>query len=146
MSEAATSTPKPKKSVALSGVEAVSNGVPAFRRSESRNAAITIAVMGGILGSCFLGVSILAAHLKPYRGELDRELRVEGVLAGGQAADIAIAAKEILRWRRTLNEAIARHTGKSPEQIEKDSDRDYYMSAEEAKAYGMIDEVLTRKK
>jgi amino acid transporter len=57
--------------VALSGVEAVSNGVPAFRRNESRNAAITIAVMGGILGSCFLGVSILAAHLKPYRGELD---------------------------------------------------------------------------
>lgn len=57
--------------VALSGVEAVSNGVPAFRKNESRNAAITIAVMGAILGSCFLGVSILASHLRPYRGELD---------------------------------------------------------------------------
>ncbi len=57
--------------VALSGVEAVSNGVPAFKKSESKNAAITIAVMGAILGSSFLGVSILAAHLKPYRGELD---------------------------------------------------------------------------
>jgi amino acid transporter len=57
--------------VALSGVEAVSNGVPAFRKPESKNAAITIAIMGGILGSCFLGVSVLASHIRPYRGELD---------------------------------------------------------------------------
>ncbi len=57
--------------VALSGVEAVSNGVPAFRRPESRNAALTIAVMGGILGTTFLGISIIASHVKPYRGELD---------------------------------------------------------------------------
>jgi hypothetical protein len=57
--------------VALSGVEAVSNGVPAFRKPESRNAAITIAVMGAILGSCFLGLSIVASHVRPYRGELD---------------------------------------------------------------------------
>ena len=63
--------------------------------------------------------------------------------AGGQAADIAIAAREILRWRKTLNEAISRHTGKSPEQIEKDSDRDYYMSAAEAKDYGIVDHVVT---
>jgi ATP-dependent Clp protease, protease subunit len=62
--------------------------------------------------------------------------------AGGQAADIAIAAREILRWRRTLNEALARHTGKTPEQIEKDSDRDYYLSAEEAKEYGIVDQVV----
>lgn len=62
--------------------------------------------------------------------------------AGGQAADIAIAAREILRWRRTLNEALARHTGKSPEQIEKDSDRDYYLSAQEAKDYGIVDHVV----
>jgi amino acid transporter len=57
--------------VALSGVEAVSNGVPAFRKPEPRNAAATIAIMGTILGVTFLGVSILATHLKPYRGELD---------------------------------------------------------------------------
>ncbi|MBP7483194.1 MAG: ATP-dependent Clp protease proteolytic subunit [Lacunisphaera sp.] len=63
--------------------------------------------------------------------------------AGGQAADIAIQAKEILRWRRTLNETIARHTGKTPEQVEIDSDRDYYLSAEEAKAYGIVDHVVT---
>ena len=62
--------------------------------------------------------------------------------AGGQAADIVIAAREILRWRKTLNEALAKHTGKSPEQVEKDSDRDYYMSAQEAKAYGIVDHVV----
>ena len=57
--------------VALSGVEAVSNGVPAFRKPEGRNASVTLMWMGGILGSCFLGVSVLAAHLKPFRGEKD---------------------------------------------------------------------------
>jgi ATP-dependent Clp protease protease subunit len=62
--------------------------------------------------------------------------------AGGQAADIAIAAKEILRWRKTLSEVIARHTGKSPEQVDKDSDRDYYLSAQEAQEYGIVDRVV----
>jgi ATP-dependent Clp protease, protease subunit len=62
--------------------------------------------------------------------------------AGGQTADIAIAAREILRWRKTLNETIAKHTGKTAEQVEKDSDRDYYMSAAEAKDYGLVDHVV----
>jgi ATP-dependent Clp protease protease subunit len=62
--------------------------------------------------------------------------------AGGQAADITIAAKEILRWRKTLSEVIARHTGKTQEQVDKDSDRDYYMSAPEAKEYGIVDHVV----
>jgi amino acid transporter len=57
--------------VALSGVEAVSNGVPAFRKPESKNAAGTIAVMGVVLGAGFLGISVLASHLEPYRGEHD---------------------------------------------------------------------------
>ena len=63
--------------------------------------------------------------------------------AGGQAADIAIQAREIIRWRKTLNDAISKHTGKTAEQVEKDSDRDYYMSADEAKAYGIVDHVVT---
>jgi ATP-dependent Clp protease protease subunit len=63
--------------------------------------------------------------------------------AGGQAADIAIAAKEILRWRKTLSEVIGRHTGKAQEQVDKDSDRDYYMSAQEAKDYGIVDHVVS---
>ncbi len=62
--------------------------------------------------------------------------------AGGQAADIAIAAKEILRWRQTLNDILARHTGRTHEQIERDSDRDYYLSAHEAKEYGIVDHVV----
>ncbi|MEP7115355.1 MAG: APC family permease [Ilumatobacteraceae bacterium] len=57
--------------VALSGVEAVSNGVPAFQKPESKNAAATLVWMGVILGSCFLGVSVLASRLKPFRGEHD---------------------------------------------------------------------------
>jgi ATP-dependent Clp protease protease subunit len=62
--------------------------------------------------------------------------------AGGQTADIAIAAREIIRWRQTLNNVLSKHTGKTAEQIEKDSDRDYYMSAHEAKAYGIVDHVV----
>jgi amino acid transporter len=57
--------------VALSGVEAVSNGVPAFKKPESKNAASTIVAMGAILGTCFIGISVLAAHLKPVRGDND---------------------------------------------------------------------------
>jgi amino acid transporter len=57
--------------VALSGVEAVSNGVPAFRKPEPKNAAMTVAIMGTILGTCFLGVSFLASHFKPYRDDND---------------------------------------------------------------------------
>ena len=62
--------------------------------------------------------------------------------AGGQASDIAIQAREILRWRKTLNDALSKHTGKTADQIEKDSDRDYYMSAAEAKDYGIVDHVV----
>jgi ATP-dependent Clp protease protease subunit len=62
--------------------------------------------------------------------------------AGGQASDIAIQAREIIRWRQTLNETIAKHTGRTADQVEKDSDRDYYMSAEEAKTYGIVDHVV----
>ena len=65
--------------------------------------------------------------------------------ASGQTADIAIQAKEIIRWRRTLNEIIAKHSGKTAEQVEKDSDRDYYMSAQEAMAYGIVDKVFESK-
>ena len=65
--------------------------------------------------------------------------------ASGQTADIAIQAKEILRWRRTLNEIIAKHTGRAVEQVEKDSDRDYYMSAHEALTYGIVDKVIEAK-
>jgi ATP-dependent Clp protease protease subunit len=62
--------------------------------------------------------------------------------AQGQATDINIQAQEILRLRRRLNEILAHHTGKDVEDIEKDADRDFFMSADEAAAYGLVDEVL----
>ena len=65
--------------------------------------------------------------------------------AQGAATDISIQAKEILRLRETLNEVLVKHTGQSMEKIEKDTDRDYFMSAEEAKTYGVIDEVIYGK-
>jgi ATP-dependent Clp protease, protease subunit len=60
----------------------------------------------------------------------------------GQAVDIQIQAKEILRMREELNRILSHHTGQSLERVEKDSDRDYFMSPEEAKAYGLVDEVI----
>jgi ATP-dependent Clp protease protease subunit len=66
--------------------------------------------------------------------------------ASGQASDIEITTREILKLKKELYEVIAKHSGKTLKQIEKDSDRDYWMIAEEAKEYGMIDEVLTRNK
>ncbi len=66
--------------------------------------------------------------------------------ASGQTSDISIQAREILRWRQTLNEVLAKHSGKTVEQLEKDSDRDYYMSAHEALAYGLVDHVIEGKR
>ena len=64
--------------------------------------------------------------------------------AEGQASDIEITAREIAKLKKELYEIIANHSGQTFEKVEKDSDRDYWMTAEEAKAYGMVDEVLTR--
>ncbi len=63
----------------------------------------------------------------------------------GTASDISIQAEEILRTKKRLNEILAVHTGKPLEQIEKDTDRDRYMSSEDAKAYGLIDNVYVKK-
>jgi len=63
----------------------------------------------------------------------------------GQASDIEIQAKEILRMKKTLNEILVRHTGKNMKQIQKDTDRDYFMSGDEAKQYGIIDHVITNR-
>lgn len=93
-----------------------------------------------------MGTVLLAAGTKGKRFALPNSrvmIHQPSGGAGGQAADFAIAAREILRWRQTLNEILSRHTGKPVEQIQKDSDRDYYMSAEQAKAYGIVDHVVT---
>ncbi len=65
--------------------------------------------------------------------------------AQGQAVDIEIHAKEILKVRETLNEILARHTGQPVERIARDTDRDFFISAEEAKDYGLVDEILVHR-
>ncbi len=65
--------------------------------------------------------------------------------AQGQAIDIEIQAREILYLKRRLNELLAHHTGQALEKIETDTERDFFMSAEEAKNYGLIDQVITRQ-
>ncbi|MCL6472646.1 MAG: ATP-dependent Clp endopeptidase proteolytic subunit ClpP [Firmicutes bacterium] len=66
--------------------------------------------------------------------------------ASGQAIDIDIQAREILRMRKTLDEILAKHTNQPVEKIHNDTDRDYIMTAEEAKEYGIVDEVVTQRK
>lgn len=65
---------------------------------------------------------------------------------GGTAIDISIQADEILRLRQTLSEILGKHTGKSAEDVARDSDRDFFMGAAEAKAYGLIDEIVETSK
>ncbi|MFA5509524.1 MAG: ATP-dependent Clp protease proteolytic subunit, partial [Candidatus Cloacimonadaceae bacterium] len=66
--------------------------------------------------------------------------------AQGQASDIEIQAKEILYLRRVMNELMSKHTGKTLKRIETDTDRNFFMSALEAKEYGLIDEVISQRK
>ncbi|NCG09260.1 MAG: ATP-dependent Clp protease proteolytic subunit [Verrucomicrobia bacterium] len=65
--------------------------------------------------------------------------------ATGQTSDISIAAREILRWRERMNSLIAQHTHKTVAEIEADSDRDFYLSAKDALAYGLVDKVIENK-
>jgi ATP-dependent Clp protease protease subunit len=95
-----------------------------------------------------MGAFLLASGNKGKRLALpNARIMIHQPLGGfqGQATDIAIHAKEILRMREDLNKILAYHTGQKIEKIERDTERDYFMSAEEAKAYGLIDEIVTRK-
>ena len=96
-----------------------------------------------------MGTILLAAGTKGKRYALpNSRIMIHQPTGGasGQASDISIAAKEILRWRKVLNEILSKHSGHPLEQIEKDSDRDYFMTAEEAKEYGIVDCVIENKK
>ncbi len=66
--------------------------------------------------------------------------------ASGQASDIEIATREMLKTREQLNGILAKHTGKAVEQIVKDTDRNYWMTPEEAKAYGLVDEIIEKRR
>lgn len=91
------------------------------------------------------GAVLLAAGAKGKRFSLpNSEILIHQVMgeAGGQASDIAITAKHILKIKDRLNKILASHTGQSVSKIEKDTDRDYFMSADEAKRYGIIDKII----
>ena len=95
-----------------------------------------------------MGAVLLAAGTTGKRFALPHaRILIHQPLGGfsGQASDIDIQAKEILRTRAKRNEILARHTGQELDKVSKDTDRDYYMSSEEALAYGLVDEVLHPK-
>lgn len=95
-----------------------------------------------------MGSFLLAAGAKGKRLALPHsEIMIHQPSGGtqGQASDIKIAAEHILRTRKTLNQILAENTGKSIEEIERDTDRDNFMSAEEALAYGLIDKVIEKR-
>lgn len=92
------------------------------------------------------GTILLAAGTKGMRYALpNATIHLHQPLGGarGQASDIAIQAQEILRLRSDLNNILSRHTGQTIERIQKDTDRDLYMTAAQARDYGLVDEVLT---
>ena len=95
-----------------------------------------------------MGALLLVAGEKGKRFALpNSQILIHQPMGGaqGQASEIEIAAKEIVRLRERLNKILVKHTGQPMEKIEKDTDRDYYMTPEEAKAYGLIDQVLKTK-
>ncbi|RDE85104.1 MULTISPECIES: ATP-dependent Clp endopeptidase proteolytic subunit ClpP [Aggregatibacter] len=98
--------------------------------------------------ACSMGAFLLAGGAAGKRGALPHaRVMIHQPLGGfrGQASDIQIHAKEILKIKSTLNERLAFHTGQPIETIEKDTDRDNFMSAEEAQNYGLVDEVFTKR-
>lgn len=95
-----------------------------------------------------MGAFLLSAGTKGKRFALPHsEIMIHQPLGGarGQATDIEIQAKQILRIKETLNKILAQNTGKPLEVIEKDTDRDNYMTAQEALDYGLIDKILTHR-
>lgn len=96
-----------------------------------------------------MGAFLLAAGAKGKRFALpNSEVMIHQPLGGarGQATDIKIHAEQILKIKGRLNKILSERTGQPLDRIERDTERDYFMSAEEAKAYGLVDEVMVRKK
>ncbi len=94
-----------------------------------------------------MGAFLLAAGAKGKRYALpNSEVMIHQPLGGaqGQASDIEIRAKHILKTRDTLNNILVERTGQSLEKIERDTDRDYFMSAAEAQTYGLVDKVIEK--
>ena len=96
-----------------------------------------------------MGAFLLAAGAKGKRKALpNAEIMIHQPLGGarGQATDIAIQAEQIMRIKRKMNELLSKHTGQTIKTIEKDVERDHYMTAEEARKYGLIDEIIAPRR
>jgi len=96
-----------------------------------------------------MGATLLAAGTKGKRFALpNSEILLHQVMgeAGGQAVEIEITARQIIKIKDKLNKILAKHTGQPLSKVEKDTDRDFYLTAEEAKDYGIVDEVIKIKK
>lgn len=103
-------------------------------------------VCAGIAAS--MGAFLLSSGKKGKRFCLpNSEVMIHQIMGGaeGQASDVEIRAKWMLRTKEKLNKILAKNTGQPIEKIEKDSDRDYFMSADEAKKYGLVDDILKQK-
>ncbi|MEK7063050.1 MAG: ATP-dependent Clp endopeptidase proteolytic subunit ClpP [Patescibacteria group bacterium] len=96
-----------------------------------------------------MAATLLSAGKKGKRFTLpNSEVMLHQVMGGaeGQAVEIEISARHIIKVKDRLNKILSKHTGQSLKQIEKDTDRDFFMSAEEAKAYGLVDEIIMPKR
>lgn len=96
-----------------------------------------------------MGATLLASGTKGKRFALpNAEIMIHQIMGGteGQATDIKIRAEHILKLKDRLNEVLAKHTSQSIKKIEKDTDRDYFLTTQEAKEYGLIDKIITSSK
>ncbi len=127
----------------------VTAGLAVYDTMQYIRCPITTICMGMAMS---FGAVLLCAGTKgkrfalPHSRIMIHQPLISGGGISGQATEIIIEANEIADTKRRLNEIIAKHTGQTVEKIERDSERNFYLSSEEAKAYGIIDEVIVRKK
>jgi len=99
--------------------------------------AASIATLPLVAGSTGTRFALPNSRVLIHQPHVDR--------VGGQASDVEIQAREMIQARDNINRILARHTGQSLERVQKDTDRDFYMSAEQAKEYGLVDEVVDKR-
>jgi ATP-dependent Clp protease protease subunit len=127
----------------------VTAGLAVYDTMQFIKSPITTICMGMAMS---FGAVLLAAGTKgkryalPHSRIMIHQPLIYGGGISGQATDIDIEAKEIVKTKRKLSEILAKHAGKTVDEVLKDTDRNYYMSAQEAKEYGIIDEVVTSLK
>jgi ATP-dependent Clp protease protease subunit len=127
----------------------VTAGLAVYDTMQYIRCPITTICMGMAMS---FGAVLLTAGTKgkrfalPHSRIMIHQPLISGGGISGQATEIEIEAKEIMDTKRRLNEIIAKHTGQTVEKVTRDSERNFYLSAEDAKGYGIIDEVIVRKK